>query len=105
VTGPLPVEAAVAPLRTALADAGVAVLVAPPGAGKTTTIPLELANEPWLRDRKIVMLEPRRLAARAAARRLASNRSDVVGGLVGYRWSATASDSIPGSPSELGSRS
>ena len=81
----LPVHEAIPPLRSALADIGVAVLQAPPGAGKTTVVPLELLNEPWLAGRKIVMLEPRRLAARAAARRMASTLGQSVGRTVGHR--------------------
>jgi ATP-dependent helicase HrpB len=61
------------------------VLQAPPGAGKTTVVPLRLLDEPWLAGGRIVMLEPRRLATRAAARRMASLLGDEVGGLVGYR--------------------
>jgi ATP-dependent helicase HrpB len=61
------------------------VLVAPPGAGKTTIVPLALLDEPWLRDRRIVMLEPRRLATRAAARRMAELSGRPVGDLVGYQ--------------------
>lgn len=61
------------------------VLQAPPGAGKTTVIPLELLNEPFLKNRKIIMLEPRRLAARAAANRMASILGEKVGETVGYR--------------------
>ncbi|MGH9264719.1 MAG: hypothetical protein ACRD1D_08500, partial [Acidimicrobiales bacterium] len=57
----LPVEDAVPAVRAALADAGQAVLVAPPGAGKTTVVPLRLLDEPWLDGRRIVVLEPRRL--------------------------------------------
>ena len=82
---PLPVEDALPDLRRALAHAGAAVLQAPPGAGKTTRVPLALIDEPWLAGRRIVMLEPRRLAATAAAARMAETSSDTVGGLVGYR--------------------
>ncbi|HZQ78994.1 MAG TPA: ATP-dependent helicase HrpB [Acidimicrobiia bacterium] len=81
----LPVEESVAALRAALAAAGQAVLQAPPGAGKTTVVPLRLLDEPWLAGGRIVMLEPRRLATRAAARRMAALLGDEVGGLVGYR--------------------
>ncbi|SDE52961.1 ATP-dependent helicase HrpB [Sporomusa acidovorans] len=62
-----------------------AVLVAPPGSGKTTRIPLALMDEPWLRGQKIIMLEPRRLAARAAARYMAQQLGEQVGEKVGYR--------------------
>jgi ATP-dependent helicase HrpB len=62
-----------------------AVLVAPPGAGKTTRVPLALLHEPWVGDGKIIVLEPRRLAARAAANRMAETLRDEVGGTVGLR--------------------
>jgi len=61
------------------------VLEAPPGAGKTTQVPLALLDQPWLQGRKIVMLEPRRVAARAAAGFMAKQRDEAVGGTVGYR--------------------
>jgi ATP-dependent helicase HrpB len=81
----LPIESALPELHAALA-AGNAVLEAPPGAGKTTRVPLALLDDaPWLGARKIVMLEPRRLATRAAARRMAAVRGEEVGGRVGYR--------------------
>ena len=80
----LPVSDALAPLRAALSENPNAVLAAPPGAGKTTLVPLVLANEPWLTG-KIILIEPRRLAARAAARRMASMLGEEVGGTVGYR--------------------
>jgi len=80
----LPVEECVPDLRRALADAGAAVLVAPPGAGKTTIVPLRLLDEPWLAGGRIVVLEPRRLATRAAARRMASLLGEEVGATVGY---------------------
>ncbi|MDQ1497053.1 MAG: ATP-dependent helicase HrpB, partial [Actinomycetota bacterium] len=81
----LPVEECVPALRTALAADGQAVLQAPPGAGKTTVVPLRLLDEPWLAGGRIVMLEPRRLATRAAARRMAALLGEDVGGTVGYR--------------------
>lgn len=81
----LPIEAVIPRLRDALRDAGAAVLQAPPGAGKTTRVPLALLEEPWLAGQKIVMLEPRRLAARAAARHMARMVGQDVGGIVGYR--------------------
>ncbi|MBP2551380.1 ATP-dependent helicase HrpB [Neorhizobium galegae] len=81
---PLPVSAVLADLAVALARTGRAVLSAPPGAGKTTLVPLYLLNEDWCRGR-IILLEPRRLAARAAAARMASLLSEKVGETVGYR--------------------
>jgi ATP-dependent helicase HrpB len=62
-----------------------AVVSAPPGAGKTTLVPLHLFDAPWRGDGRIILLEPRRLAARAAARRMAALIGEEVGGLVGYR--------------------
>ena len=82
---PLPIDAATPDLVAALARGTTAVLVAPPGAGKTTRVPLVLANEPWAADRKILVLEPRRLAARAAAARMAKTLGERVGDTVGYR--------------------
>ena len=68
---PLPIDDALPRLTAALAANNAAVLVAPPGAGKTTRVPLVLLDEPWAKDKKILVLEPRRLAARAAAARMA----------------------------------
>jgi ATP-dependent helicase HrpB len=82
---PLPIDAATPDLIAALARSATAVLVAPPGAGKTTRVPLVLAAEPWARDKKILVLEPRRLAARAAAARMAKTLGEKVGDTVGYR--------------------
>lgn len=82
---PLPIDEALPRLTAALAAGPYAVLVAPPGAGKTTRVPLALLDAAWRGDGKIVMLEPRRLAARAAARRMAQTLGDEVGGVVGYR--------------------
>lgn len=81
----LPIDAVLPALRQALADRDEAVLEAPPGAGKTTRVPLALLHEPWLAGQTILMLEPRRLAARAAAERLASELGERVGETVGYR--------------------
>src|SRR5215471_7647060 len=81
----LPVDEALPRLKEALAARNAAVLVAPPGAGKTTRVPLALLDAPWLKGRKIVMQEPRRLAARAAARRMAATLGEQVGETVGYR--------------------
>ncbi len=82
---PLPVDEALPRLKAALAERNAAVLVAPPGAGKTTRVPLALVDAAWLGGRKIVMQEPRRLAARAAARRMAATLGEQVGETVGYR--------------------
>jgi ATP-dependent helicase HrpB len=82
---PLPIDAALPELTAVLRKNNAAVLVAPPGAGKTTRVPLVLADEPWAKDRKILVLEPRRLAARAAAERMAATLGEKVGETVGYR--------------------
>ena len=81
----LPVAEALPELRRALAAGTAAVLVAPPGSGKTTTVPLALLDEPWLAGRSILLLEPRRMAARAAAWRMSDLAGDALGGLVGYQ--------------------
>ncbi|MBL8543029.1 MAG: ATP-dependent helicase HrpB [Hyphomonadaceae bacterium] len=81
----LPVEDALPQLREALMKRGEAVLVAPPGAGKTTRVPPALLAEPWAQAGKIVLLSPRRIAARAAAARMAFERGERVGDTVGYR--------------------
>ena len=86
VTAPdtgLPIESVIADVRAALDRSRRAVLTAEPGAGKTTVVPLRLLDEPWLAGRKIVMLEPRRLAARASAARMASLLGETVGETVG----------------------
>src|SRR5947207_9305821 len=82
---PLPVDSALPALTAALRAHSAAVLVAPPGAGKTTRVPLVLLEEPWAKDNKILVLEPRRLAARAAAARMASTLGEQVGDTVGLR--------------------
>ncbi|MFL5516527.1 MAG: helicase-related protein, partial [Gemmatimonadales bacterium] len=84
-TLPLPVDDLLPALRSALSQSGGAVLQAAPGAGKTTRVPLSLLAEPWLQGRRILMLEPRRLAARSAARHMATLVGQPVGNLVGYR--------------------
>lgn len=81
---PLPVDEALPALRAALAQRNAAVLVAPPGAGKTTRVPLVLREEAWCGGR-IILLEPRRLAARAAAARMAAMLGEAVGETVGLR--------------------
>ena len=81
----LPIEEALPRLREVLTSYASVVLQAPPGAGKTTMVPLALLDEPWLKGKSIVMLEPRRLAARAAAGRMSQLRNENVGEIVGYR--------------------
>jgi ATP-dependent helicase HrpB len=81
----IPIDAVLPGLRRVLADHPRAVLEAPPGAGKTTRVPLALLDEPWLAGRAIVMLEPRRVAARAAAHFMARGLGEEAGGTVGYR--------------------
>jgi ATP-dependent helicase HrpB len=81
----LPIDALLPALREALAARDEAVLEAPPGAGKTTRVPLALLDQAWLAGQSILLLEPRRLAARAAAERLASELGERVGETVGYR--------------------
>ncbi len=80
----LPIEDTLPALRAALANGPNAVLAAPPGAGKTTLVPLALMDQPWAEGR-ILMLEPRRIAARAAAERMANLLGEPVGERVGYR--------------------
>ncbi len=81
----LPIETVIYDLRQALQRTGAAVLQAPPGAGKTTYVPIALLDAQWLVGQRIVMLEPRRLAARAAARYMAYGLGESVGKTVGYR--------------------
>src|SRR5712691_11335066 len=81
----LPIVSVIPALREALRRGRAAVLQAPPGAGKTTLVPLALLAEDWLAGRRILMLEPRRLATRAAARRMAALRGEEVGSSIGYR--------------------
>ena len=81
----LPVEDVLPELLSALADARNAVLVAPPGAGKSTVVPLALLSAGWAAGQKILLLEPRRLAARAVASRMAQILGERVGDTVGYR--------------------
>ena len=81
----LPVEAILDDLKHTLCKQNETVLEAPPGAGKTTLIPLALIDEPWLGDKKIVMLEPRRIATKSAAHRMASLLGETPGQTIGYR--------------------
>ena len=82
---PLPIDDALPALCKALAERNVGVLVAPPGAGKTTRVPLALLDEPFAAGKRVVMLEPRRLAARAAAQRMAATLGERVGETIGLR--------------------
>ncbi|MGY4305552.1 ATP-dependent helicase HrpB [Bradyrhizobium sp. USDA 4369] len=82
---PLPIDAVLDELSGTLERSNTAVLVAPPGAGKTTRVPLALRDAPWVRDRKIIVLEPRRIAARASAERMAKSLGERAGDTVGYR--------------------
>ncbi len=81
----LPIFEVISEIKSALQERNELVLEAPPGAGKTTQVPLSLLNEAWLGEQKILMLEPRRLAARAAAERMARTQGEKVGQTVGYR--------------------
>src|SRR5204863_6602994 len=85
VSEPLPIDTALPALTSALRARNAAVLVAPPGAGKTTRVPLVLAQEPWAKGGKILVLEPRRIAARAAADRMAKTLRERVGDTIGLR--------------------
>ena len=82
---PLPIDDALPGLLAALAEKSRAVLVAPPGAGKTTRVPLALLDQPWAQHGRLILLEPRRLAARAAAQRMAATLGEKVGETVGLR--------------------
>lgn len=82
---PLPIDEVLPGLLAALQNGNCAVLTADPGAGKTTRVPLAMLNEPWLAGGKIIMLEPRRLAARSAAAFMAKQLGEQVGERVGYR--------------------
>jgi ATP-dependent helicase HrpB len=82
---PLPIDAVLDDLARTLDRHHAAVLVAPPGAGKTTRVPLALLDEPWARGKKIIVLEPRRIAARASAERMAKTLGERTGETVGYR--------------------
>ncbi|WP_337101280.1 ATP-dependent helicase HrpB [Paenibacillus sp. YIM B09110] len=82
---PLPIDAVLPELLEALRNGANAVLIAEPGAGKTTRVPLAMLHEPWLNGKRIVMLEPRRLAARSAAQYMARSLGEQAGETVGYR--------------------
>ncbi|TQF30158.1 ATP-dependent helicase HrpB [Bradyrhizobium sp. UNPA324] len=82
---PLPIDAVLEELSRTLEANNAAVLVAPPGAGKTTRVPLALLDAPWAKDKKIIVLEPRRIAARASADRMAKSLGERAGETVGYR--------------------
>lgn len=82
---PLPIDAVLDDLSRTLEASNAAVLVAPPGAGKTTRVPLALLDAPWTKDKKIIVLEPRRIAARASADRMAKSLGERTGETVGYR--------------------
>jgi ATP-dependent helicase HrpB len=85
VNSGLPIDAALPALTAALREKRAAVLEAPPGAGKSTVVPLVLLREPWAAHGRLLMLEPRRLAARAVAARMAHTLGEAVGATVGYR--------------------
>src|SRR5690242_9862531 len=84
MTTPLPIQSVLPGLLAALRDRSNAVLVAPPGAGKTTAVAPALLGEPWVAGGEILLLSPRRLAARAAAERMAELEGEPVGGTIGY---------------------
>ena len=87
---PLPIDDVLGALRSALAGHSSAVLVAPPGAGKTTRVPLALLDEPWAKGKRLILLEPRRIAARAAAARMAATLGEKVGETIGLRVRLTS---------------
>ncbi|HEY8139417.1 MAG TPA: ATP-dependent helicase HrpB, partial [Methylocystis sp.] len=81
----LPIDEILGDVGASLRARNNLVLVAPPGAGKTTRVPLALLDAPWRGDNKIILLEPRRLAARAAAMRMAATLDEAVGETIGLR--------------------
>lgn len=81
----LPIYEIIPAVREKLLHHRILILQAPPGAGKSTVLPLELLHEPWLKDKKMVLLEPRRLAARSVAARMATLMDEDLGDTVGYR--------------------
>ena len=80
-----PINEIIPLLKTTLEKEPVIILQAPPGAGKSTVLPIQLLNEKWLGDKKIIMLEPRRLATRSVANRMASLLNESIGETIGYR--------------------
>ncbi|MEO6901824.1 MAG: ATP-dependent helicase HrpB [Bacteroidia bacterium] len=80
-----PIQQLIPEIKKVLAQQTLLIIQAPPGAGKSTILPLQLLNEKWLEGKKIILLEPRRLAARAVATRMASLLNEAVGETVGYR--------------------
>lgn len=84
-SSPLPIAEVIPALRAALAAHPLVVVQAPPGAGKSTALPLDLLQEDWLAGQSVIMLQPRRVAARAVASRLAEGLGEAVGETVGYR--------------------
>src|SRR5471030_589476 len=81
----LPIFEVIPQIKAILATNKTVILQAPPGAGKSTVLPIHLLNELWLQEKKIVMLEPRRLAARSVANRMASLLEEDLGKTIGYR--------------------
>lgn len=81
----LPITHVLPQVKSELLNSNRLVLQAPPGAGKTTALPLALLNEPWLEDKIIIMLEPRRLAVRSCASRMAELLGEKVGQTIGYQ--------------------
>lgn len=81
----LPIKAMIPEIRQLFRDQDAGILIAEPGAGKTTVVPLAMLEEPWLDGKKIIMLEPRRLAARSAASRMAASLGEKAGETIGYR--------------------
>src|SRR5436309_15520465 len=82
---PLPIDSVLPDVATALATGTRLVVIAPPGAGKTTRLPLALLREDWAAGKRVILLEPRRLAARAAAQRMGATLGERVGETVGLR--------------------
>ncbi|AHM60103.1 ATP-dependent helicase HrpB [Flammeovirgaceae bacterium 311] len=80
-----PIQSVIPDLKKGFLNQSTLILEAPPGAGKSTVLPLQLLEESWLKGKKILMLEPRRLAARAVAQRMAYLLNEGVGQIVGYR--------------------